>query len=118
MCHDVPALRHVVPPAHRMSPMPMDLSHRKKLRRYDEPGHAHFLTFSCFHRLALLSKDRTREWFLSALSAARRKHGFELWAWVIMPEHVHLLLLPRDGCRIGSVLNAVKKTTGTKAINY
>ena len=39
--------------------------HRKKLRRYDEPGHAHFLTFSCYHRLPLLSKERSRLWSMS-----------------------------------------------------
>jgi putative transposase len=92
--------------------------HRKKLRRYDEPGHARFLTFSCYHRLPLLSKDRSRSWFADALSAARIKHGFELWAWVIMPEHVHLLILPRDGCRMASMLNGIKTTAGRRAIGY
>ena len=59
------------------------------------PGHAHLLTFSCFRRMPLLSKDRTRRWFLEALGAARSALEFDLWAWVIMPEHVHLLIYPR-----------------------
>ncbi len=93
--------------------------HRKKLKRYDEPGHARFLTFSCYRQLPLLSKDRSRTWFLQALSAARIKHGFELWAWVIMPDHVHLLVVPKaPSARVTSILSAVKKTTGTKAIGY
>jgi putative transposase len=92
--------------------------HHKKLRRYDEPGHARFLTFSCYHRLPLLSKDRSRHWFADALSAARIKHDFQLWGWVIMPEHVHLLILPRDGCRMASILNGIKTTAGRRAIGY
>ena len=64
--------------------------YRKKVKHYDREGDAHFLTFSCCQRLALLSKDRTRQWFLDALDKGRVKHGFDLWAWVIMPEHVHL----------------------------
>jgi putative transposase len=68
---------------------------RKKVRHFDEPGHAHFLTFSCYRRLPLLSENCTRLWLLNALEAARTKHAFDLWAWVIVPEHVHLLLWPR-----------------------
>lgn len=64
--------------------------HHKKVKHYDRERDAHFLTFSCYQRLALLSKDRTRQWFLDALDKGRVKHGFDLWAWVIMPEHVHL----------------------------
>jgi putative transposase len=53
---------------------------RKKVRRFDEAGHAHFLTFSCYRRMPLLGKDRTRLWFLEALQDARKKHCFDLWA--------------------------------------
>ncbi len=42
----------------------------KKVRHYDEPGHAHFLTFSCYRRLALLSKERTQLWFVEAMEEA------------------------------------------------
>jgi len=65
---------------------------RKKVRHFDEPGHAHFLTFSCYGRLPLLGKDRSRGWLIEAIVAARQKHGFDLWAWVVMPKHVHLLI--------------------------
>ena len=68
---------------------------RKKIKHYDVPGHAHYLTFSCYRGLPLLSKDRTRVWFVEELAKARTKHHFDLWAWVIMPEHVHLLICPR-----------------------
>ena len=38
--------------------------HRKKVKLLNVPGDAHFSTFSCFHRLPLLSRDRTRHWFV------------------------------------------------------
>jgi REP element-mobilizing transposase RayT len=75
----------------------MTTPHRKRLKSYNTPGDAHELTFSCYRRLPLLSKDRTRRWFLEALDQARRRRNFYLWAYVIMPEHVHILLWPRDG---------------------
>jgi hypothetical protein len=45
---------------------------RKRVKHYDLPGDAHFLTFSWYHGLKLLCKDRTRLWFLEALEAARK----------------------------------------------
>ena len=47
---------------------------RKLLKTFNAPGHAHELTFSCFKRLPLLAKDRTRQWFVNALDRARRLH--------------------------------------------
>jgi putative transposase len=94
-------------------------THRKKLKRHNEPGHARFLTFSCYRRLPLLSKDRTRLWFLDALTAARVKSRFELWAWVIMPDHVHLLIHPSGTAgRVSDLLNSIKKSTADRALRY
>ena len=45
----------------------------KRVRSYNEPGHAHELTFSCFHGLQLLSKDRTCQWFVEAVRRAGRR---------------------------------------------
>jgi putative transposase len=62
----------------------------------DTPGHAHALTFSCFRNRTFLIGDRSRGWLADALQAARIKCGFDLWAYVFMPNHVHILLFPRS----------------------
>ena len=92
---------------------------RKKVRHFDEPGHAHFLTFSCYHRLPLLGKDRSRRWLIDAVQKARAKHGFHLWAWVVMPEHVHLLVWPKEpGYKIERLLADIKRPVGETAIAW
>ncbi len=92
---------------------------RKQVRHFDEPGHAHFLTFSCYRRLPLLSKDRSRRWLIDAIQAARLKHQFDLWGWVIMPEHVHLLLWPKHpGYRTHLILADIKRPVGQEAIRW
>jgi len=63
-------------------------------RRYEIPGHARYLTFSCRHRLPLFLNDRIKDAFTDHLASTRRAHGFRLLAWVVMPEHVHLLIVP------------------------
>ena len=92
---------------------------RKRVRHFDLPGDAHFLTFSCFHRLPLLSKDRTRKWLVEAIGNARTKHGFDSWAWVIMPDHVHLLIYPRaSDSKMSHVLADIKRPVAQRAIAY
>lgn len=93
--------------------------HRKRCKRYNIIGHAHALTFSCFKRQPFLSKDRTRQWFVEAIARAREKHGFHLWAYVIMPEHVHLLIYPpADEYSISAVLTTVKQSVAKRAVLF
>lgn len=61
-------------------------------------GHLHFITFSCYHRLALLGSPRARNTFVEILDTVRDACGFALVGYVVMPEHVHLLIgEPRRG---------------------
>lgn len=92
----------------------------RKLRQLsDVPGEAHELTFSCYRGLTMLGRDRTRCWPIEALDAARRKHDFELWAYVIMPEHAHALLWPRRSeYDTGAIRQSIKQPVGQKAINW
>lgn len=93
--------------------------HRKTRVAWNEAGHAHELTFSCFQRLPLLSKDRTREWFIESLDRIRRQYPMELWAYVIMPEHAHLLIWPtHDPYSISSILKSLKQPVARQALDY
>jgi len=67
---------------------------RKTRRAWNEIGHAHFLIYSCHQRLSLLTRRRTRRWVIEAMERVRRKQDVALWVYVIMPEHVHILLHP------------------------
>jgi putative transposase len=93
--------------------------HRKRLKHFNIPGDAHFLTFACFRRIRLLSKDRSRIWFIEALEKARIRRAFDLWAWVLMPDHVHLMIYPREReYEIDKILASIKKPVGYRAIQY
>jgi putative transposase len=91
--------------------------HRKTCKRYDIPGDVHFITFSCFRRLPLLAKDRSRGWLLDAIALARAKQQFHLWAYVIMPEHAHVVIWPQQA-RISEILTTIKQSTSKSAINW
>jgi len=89
---------------------------RKTRRAWNEPGHAHFLTYSCHQRLPLLSRERSREWVLAALEATRRELDVALWAYVVMPEHVHVLMCPRTAqYEMRRILVALKRPVADAA---
>jgi len=92
--------------------------YRKRRKICDQPGHAHYLTFSCFHNQPFLASERACGWLIDAIQTARVKHPFDLWAWVFMPDHVHMLIRPHDGVYIRHVLSAIKTPVGKRAAGW
>ena len=71
---------------------------RNPLRRHYGRGDLHFVTFSCYRRRPFLGTARARNRFVRILDEGRSRHAFKLIGYVVMPEHVHLLLSePRKG---------------------
>ena len=69
--------------------------------------------------LPVPGRDRTRRWLIKALESARQSRPFDLWAYVIMPKHVHLLIYPRmAGMKVGAVVGKIKEEVARKAIRY
>jgi putative transposase len=91
-----------------------------RLRRsFNEPGHAHELTFTCYRRFQLLSAERTCDWLARAIDDASSKLDFALWGLVFMPEHVHLIVCPRQiEYKVAEILKAIKEPVGRKAIEH
>jgi putative transposase len=62
------------------------------LTRFHHSGQSHFVTFCCYHRCRLFTTDASRRIFESALERVRRSFRLHVYGYVVMPEHVHLLL--------------------------
>jgi REP element-mobilizing transposase RayT len=70
----------------------------KHLERRYGGGQLHFITCSCYWRMPLLGTARARDCFLTILSEVRERYDFALLGYVVMPEHIHLLISePRVG---------------------
>ncbi|HET8923223.1 MAG TPA: transposase [Candidatus Acidoferrum sp.] len=71
---------------------------RNPLKRCYGQGDLHFVTFSCYRRQAYLGSVLARNRFVKILDQVRLRHEFALVGYVVMPEHVHLLISePRKG---------------------
>ncbi|MCX6641447.1 MAG: transposase, partial [bacterium] len=61
---------------------------------YTQIPHAHFLTFGCYRRLWLFKDPTLYYGFVDHLGNVRQKLHFKLYGYVVMPNHVHLLIFP------------------------
>jgi putative transposase len=79
-----------------------------RLERYQEAGDLHFVTFSCWHRLGFLETPGSRDVFEGALERTRAEYCFEVIGYVVMPEHVHLLVSEPRKKLLAVALQALK----------
>lgn len=87
------------------------------MKRIDRVGDVRFVTFSCYQRLPLLGHPRIRDAFVDTLGQHRERTSVRVLGYVVMPEHVHLLLLPPPELpEITSFLHGVKYTFAQRVI--
>jgi putative transposase len=79
------------------------------LKRYNGKGDLHFITFSCYRRLPLLTTPQARDNFVKELGKVRDEMGFHLIGYVVMPEHVHLLISEPERGTPSTVLRELKR---------
>jgi REP element-mobilizing transposase RayT len=60
-------------------------------RRYGQ-HRLHFITCSCYQRLPLLASVRSKNFLVKVLAEVRNRQGFSPVGYVVMPEHIHLLI--------------------------
>lgn len=93
--------------------------HRKRCKRWDLPGDAHALTFSCYKNRPFLTDKGTCEKLAEAVASACDRYDVALWAYVFMPDHVHLLVWPRRAeYSISSFLLAVKQPVSRYVLRF
>ena len=78
------------------------------LKRYQAGGDLHFITTSCYGRRPLLASVRRRELFLRILERVRRRYHLVVVGYVVMPEHVHLLLSEPNERKLSVAVQALK----------
>jgi putative transposase len=99
-----------VPPGNDFAEMNRTTSDHKHVKHFNEPGHIHELTFSCYHQLPLLQDEKRCEMLAESIDRALENHKFALVGYVFMPDHVPLLVYPiQDASNIDALLFAIKR---------
>ncbi|MFH0883418.1 MAG: transposase [bacterium] len=84
-------------------------------QRYEDPAHARFFTFGCYRRKHLFLVDSLAELFIQHLDQWRMQNAIRLLAFVVMPNHVHMLV-HSDQTTLGKQLGMLKGRFGRNAL--
>jgi putative transposase len=85
-----------------------------RLKHYQQTHHLHFITFTCFHRARFLQTAQACEVFVQTLERVRCWYGFYVVGYVVMPEHVHLLISEPEHGSLALVLQMLKQVVSRK----
>ncbi|MBD3233203.1 MAG: hypothetical protein GF315_05720 [candidate division Zixibacteria bacterium] len=90
----------------------------KTCKRYNDPGHAHELTFSCYKNQPFLSNSWVCELLCQSIVKMKSKCIIDLWAFVFMPTHIHLLIYPKtEEYDISSILKSIKQPSSQRILS-
>jgi putative transposase len=85
------------------------------LERRQGEGDLHFVTFSCYQRREHLGSAGSRDLFEDALQKAQSRYRFEVVGYVVMPEHVHLLVSEPARESLAVALQGLKLSVARRA---
>ncbi|MFL6436922.1 MAG: transposase [Terriglobales bacterium] len=89
---------------------------RRPVRRFYGQGDQHFITTSCYRRKPLLGTARARDVFVAVPEQVRRRFRFDVIGFVVMPEHVHLLLGEPEKGNPSRVMQVLKQTVARRLL--
>jgi putative transposase len=79
------------------------------LRRFQHARQLHYITFTCYHRAPRLAAPGARALFEQTLERVRRWYGFYISGYVVMPEHVHLLMSEPERGQVSIAIQMLKQ---------
>jgi len=84
------------------------------LKRFQRAESLHFITFSCFHRYRFLEPAAASDTVEAVPEQIQKRHLAGIYAYVLMPEHIHLLINEPPAILLGQFLKALKQVTSRK----
>ncbi len=83
------------------------------LHRFQNAHDVHFITFSCYKRQPRFRSAASFNTFERTLGRVRKWYGLTINAYVVMPEHVHLLLHEPERGSLAVAIQMLKQRVGT-----
>jgi putative transposase len=80
------------------------------LRRFQETGQLHFLTFSYYKRRPNFANAPSRTAFETSVERVRQHYGLCVYGYVVMPEHVHMLVIEPEKSSLSRVMQSLKQS--------
>ena len=81
-----------------------------RLVHFDDNHSVRFVTFSCYRKTPYLLDNHACELFVEALNEFRTRLHISILGYVLMPDHVHLVLYPAPDTELGPLIGKLKGT--------
>jgi putative transposase len=86
------------------------------LKHFDHEGRARFITFCTNRRLPILTNDVFRQVVHEEIFAFCRESRTRLLSYVIMPEHVHVVIVPPEQLQVGPAIGSLKRSIAKRIV--
>ena len=83
------------------------------IRNHEIP---HFVTFSVIQWVDALTREEYKEIIIESLTYCKKEKGLMLYAYVIMSNHVHLIISAREGYNLSNILRDLKRHTSKEIL--
>jgi putative transposase len=77
----------------------------------------YFVTSTVVGWADALSREQYKEILCGSLSFCQKEKGLQLHAWVIMNNHIHLIISAAEGFMVSNLMRDIKKFTSKKIIS-
>jgi putative transposase len=84
------------------------------LVHYDHDGSARFVTFCTHRKIPILRKSSYRSIVAESINEIHKEIGFEFYGYVIMPDHLHLVLRPPEGTSLSKIISEIKSRSAKR----
>jgi REP element-mobilizing transposase RayT len=86
------------------------------LPRFHIEGHIYYITTVIYNRLPVFTRPSFIIPLYDSLNFYRHQQDFKLLGYVIMPDHMHLILWPFGTATVSEIMRDYKKFTSTRII--
>jgi putative transposase len=87
-----------------------------RLPRFHVEGHVYYITSVTYNRLPIFTRPSFIIPLIDSLNFYRHKHEFKLLGYVVMPDHIHLLIWPFGESTVSDVMRDYKEFTAKRIV--
>jgi REP element-mobilizing transposase RayT len=84
--------------------------------KFSNPDRIYFVSFATIGWIDVFTRQIYRDVFLESLVYFRKEKGLNIHAWVVMSNHIHLIISAKDGASLSDAMRDLKKFTSFKIL--
>ncbi|MRX47909.1 REP-associated tyrosine transposase [Pedobacter puniceum] len=84
--------------------------------KFNNPEGIYFVPFAVVGWIDVFTRQVYRDLFLESLVYCRKEKNLNIHAWVVMSNHVHLIMSSRTGGKLADIMRDLKKYTAYKIL--